>query len=68
MVRNKRAELISGWRNEKYGVYASPQSSFFASNKGSRDEGKPFSNMVFALERAACPIFGVAMFGVHMTG
>ena len=27
-----------------------------------------FANRAFALERAACAIFGIPTFGVHMTG
>ena len=29
---------------------------------------KPLSNVAFTLERAACALFGLPTFGVHMTG
>ena len=66
MVRDvlfRRLELKEGWRNEKYRIYASNQSSAL-----SEDQSTPRSNWAFALERAACAIFGFATFGVHMTG
>lgn len=53
----------TGWRNELYAIYASPQSRAF---KGSVN--KPFGNVAFHLERAACALFGLATFGVHLTG
>lgn len=46
-------------------MYASKESSAL---RGRVQEGKPFSNFAFALERAACAIFGLATFGVHLTG
>lgn len=55
--------LLVGWRNELYAIYASPQSSAL---KNSVD--KPFGNVAFHLERAACALFGLATFGVHLTG
>lgn len=54
----------AGWRNEHYMIYADPQSSALQMY----DASKPFSNAAFELERAACAIFGLATFGVHMTG
>jgi len=53
-----------GWRDELYTVYAQPSSSGLKSV----ESGKPFSNAAFALERSACAVFGLATFGVHMTG
>lgn len=53
---------VLGWRNEKYQIYACPQSSYFAS---SGLQGI-FANKIFTLERAACALFGFATFGVHM--
>ncbi|WWD22331.1 hypothetical protein CI109_106822 [Kwoniella shandongensis] len=55
---------LGGWRNELYSIYASPQSSAFKSL--SKPSGT-FSNLAFPLERAACAIFGLATFGVHLT-
>ncbi|ODN97049.1 hypothetical protein I350_08028 [Cryptococcus amylolentus CBS 6273] len=56
------ADGQAGWRNELYAIYASPQSSAFASTSG-----KPLDNVAFHLERAACALFGLATFGVHLT-
>ncbi|KAL0243978.1 hypothetical protein I308_105241 [Cryptococcus tetragattii IND107] len=53
---------LAGWRNELYAIYASPQSHAF---KG--PVNKPFGNVAFHLERAACALFGLATFGVHLT-
>ena len=55
--------LSIGWRNELYAIYASPQSSALKNSAN-----KPFGNVAFHLERAACALFGLATFGVHLTG
>jgi hypothetical protein len=55
--------LILGWRNEKYRIYASKESSALK-----EDPNVPRSNWAFELERSACAVFGLATFGVHMTG
>lgn len=55
--------LSIGWRNELYAIYASPQSSALKNSVN-----KPFGNVAFHLERAACALFGLATFGVHLTG
>ncbi|KAK8845386.1 hypothetical protein IAR55_006099 [Kwoniella newhampshirensis] len=55
---------LAGWRNELYSIYASPQSSAFISSSKVKEA---FSNLAFPLERAACAIFGLATFGVHLT-
>ena len=44
-------------------IYAHPQSSMFAQRPM-----KAFENAAFQLERSACAVFGLATFGVHMTG
>lgn len=54
---------MEGWRNEQYRIYASKASSALKV-KGNA----PFANFAFALERSACAIFGLATFGVHLTG
>lgn len=54
----------SGWRDERYMIYCDPRSSALRNY----DASKPYSNAAFELERAACAIFGLATFGVHMTG
>lgn len=55
---------LAGWRNEHYMIYCDPRSSAL----GEHDSTKPFANAAFELERAACAVFGLATFGVHMTG
>lgn len=45
---------LDGWRDEPYAVY------------GPGDASQP-SAVAFTLERAACALFGLATFGVHMT-
>ncbi|WVF66391.1 hypothetical protein IAT40_001131 [Kwoniella sp. CBS 6097] len=54
---------LAGWRNELYAIYAHPDSS------GLRHTmiGGTGNNVAFHLERAACALFGLATFGVHMT-
>ncbi|WVW81506.1 hypothetical protein I302_103500 [Kwoniella bestiolae CBS 10118] len=54
---------LSGWRDECYAVYASSKSSGLIA---SSDPGI-YGNVIFNLERSACPLFGVATFGVRMT-
>ncbi|WVQ80451.1 hypothetical protein IAT38_002556 [Cryptococcus sp. DSM 104549] len=56
---------LAGWRNELYTIYAAPQSSSLKTN--SAGEERPLSNIAFHLERAACAIFGLTTFGVHLT-
>ncbi|WWC57849.1 uncharacterized protein I303_100384 [Kwoniella dejecticola CBS 10117] len=61
---------LAGWRNELYSIYAASYSSGL-------NQGPPtspimlgagtFDNVAFHLERAACALFGLATFGVHMT-
>ncbi|KAI9635984.1 NUDIX hydrolase domain-like protein [Dioszegia hungarica] len=58
----KFAKQLAGWRNELYQIYASPKSSFFSSTAPQA----PFANKAFTLERAACALFGLATFGVHL--
>ncbi|WFD44885.1 thiamine diphosphokinase [Malassezia psittaci] len=48
-----RLTLI-GWRNEQYAIYG----------RQSYDQA---SEIVFTLERAACALFGLTTFGVHLT-
>nr|XP_018266408.1 uncharacterized protein I303_00383 [Kwoniella dejecticola CBS 10117]OBR88566.1 hypothetical protein I303_00383 [Kwoniella dejecticola CBS 10117] len=57
---------LKSWRDELYNVYCSPRSSFFTDSTISWHPPMA-TNVAFQLERAACPIFGVATFGVHMT-
>ncbi|EPQ30340.1 uncharacterized protein PFL1_01866 [Pseudozyma flocculosa PF-1] len=48
---------LEGWRNELYAVYGAPSSS----------SSRRRNEIAFKLERAACALFGVATFGVHLT-
>lgn len=43
-------EVLKGWRDELYSVYA------------------PRGTLLFRIERAACHLFGLVTYGVHMTG
>ncbi|KAK6904942.1 hypothetical protein L486_02589 [Kwoniella mangroviensis CBS 10435] len=61
---------LAGWRNELYTIYASPKSSGLGYNSPSTPlmlGPGTFKNVAFNLERAACALFGLATFGVHMT-
>lgn len=53
----KFADVIGGrlWRDELYAIYKNPF--------GPHDE----SNFAFEMERAACAIFGLVTYGIHMT-
>ncbi|OCF33070.1 hypothetical protein I317_01870 [Kwoniella heveanensis CBS 569] len=55
---------LAGWRNELYAIYAHPNSSGLRQNTMIGGTGH---NVAFHLERAACALFGLATFGVHMT-
>ncbi|WRT63587.1 uncharacterized protein IL334_000510 [Kwoniella shivajii] len=57
---------LAGWRDELYTIYASPKSSGLQQSAKSSQSGS-FDNVAFNLERAACALFGLATFGVHMT-
>ncbi|KIY49834.1 nudix hydrolase 20 [Fistulina hepatica ATCC 64428] len=53
------------WRAELYPVYADP---FGARDHPSDSDGDPTRlNFVFEMERAACALFGIVTYGVHMT-
>ncbi|WWC67082.1 uncharacterized protein I206_100989 [Kwoniella pini CBS 10737] len=61
---------LAGWRNELYTIYASPKSSGLNQNSKVNPiilGPGTFKNVAFHLERAACALFGLATFGVHMT-
>ncbi|WVW81517.1 hypothetical protein I302_103511 [Kwoniella bestiolae CBS 10118] len=63
---------LAGWRNELYTIYASPNSSGLYASSHSTSQPVmvgpgTFKNVAFHLERAACALFGLATFGVHMT-
>lgn len=58
-------ECLQGWRNELYEIFADPASSYFEQHGFKQTSIE--SNIAFSFERAACAIFGLATFGVHMT-
>ncbi|GHJ85389.1 hypothetical protein NliqN6_1791 [Naganishia liquefaciens] len=60
------AECLDGWRGELYAVYGDLKSSYFSDGKATT-ASKAGRNHVFSLERAACAVFGLATYGVHMT-
>ena len=55
-------EVIGGWlwREELYPIYKNPFGPHDGSESGLANKG-------FEMERAACPLFGVVQFGVHLT-
>jgi hypothetical protein len=62
-VVTRFTENVIGWRNEQYQIYGTPQSPI------TDDAGRsPLANKAFTLERSACALFGLATYGVHMTG
>jgi hypothetical protein len=48
------------WRNELFAVFADPLGPHDYNQDGS-------GNFVFEMERSACPLFGIVLFGVHMS-
>lgn len=48
----------TGWRDEEYTIYGPATGS---------SHSLPGTNAVFSLERAACALFGLVTFGVHLT-
>lgn len=57
------------WRGEWYAIYADPFGpiSLAGGDPLSEDDLDTNPNYVFAMERAACALFGVVTYGVHMT-
>lgn len=61
------------WRGELYPVYADPFGAHLRApdlRTGAEEEdeaARGCENYVFAMERAACALFGVVTYGVHMT-
>lgn len=56
-------EALGGWRDERYAIYSSTQYPYRTWENKSTGPNKA----AFELERAACALFGLATFGVHMT-
>ncbi|PWN29688.1 hypothetical protein BDZ90DRAFT_209408, partial [Jaminaea rosea] len=57
------SSALDGWRDEMYGIYSSPSYPY---RTWENKETVP-NERAFELERAACALFGLATFGVHMT-
>lgn len=53
------------WRNEMYPVYRNPFGVHDYYPENDSDEG--LGNYAFEMERAACALFGVVTYGIHMT-
>ena len=51
------------WRDEMYPVYRNP----FGVHDHCLDDDSDGGNYAFEMERAACPLFGVVTYGIHMT-
>lgn len=54
------------WRGETYPVYQNPFGTLDAPEEGA-DIDDDSRNYAFMMERAACSVFGVVTYGVHMT-
>ncbi|KAH8102205.1 NUDIX hydrolase domain-like protein [Cristinia sonorae] len=54
------------WRGEMYPVYRKPFGPMDAPQEGA-DVDEDSRNYAFMMERAACSVFGVVTYGVHMT-
>lgn len=61
-MEKRFSDQLDGWRNEHYNIYGPVSAS------SSGIALLPGSNIAFRLERAACSLFGVCTFGVHLTG
>lgn len=59
--RRAAADDCAGWRNESYNIYGPPAPI------ANDSPPLPGSNVAFTLERAACSLFGLCTFGVHLT-
>ena len=57
------------WRGEWYAIYADPFGliSLSGGDPLLEDDVDTNTNYVFAMERAACALFGVVTYGAHMT-
>ncbi|KAK7682760.1 hypothetical protein QCA50_014143 [Cerrena zonata] len=57
------------WRAEMYPIFRNPFGKHDApvSEKGEVETGDDSTNYAFMMERAACALFGVVTYGVHMT-
>lgn len=55
------------WRNEMYPVYRNPFGVPLFHNPSARKSDSDTGNYLFEMERAACALFGVTTYGVHMT-
>ncbi|CAO1618597.1 unnamed protein product [Jaminaea pallidilutea] len=57
------ASALDGWRNEQYAVFSHDDEDYRSWKNGLNEYNSP----AFELERAACALFGLATFGVHLT-
>lgn len=55
------------WRNEMYPVYRNPFGVHLSHDRDAKKHDSDTGNYLFELERAACSLFGVITYGVHMT-
>jgi 8-oxo-dGTP pyrophosphatase MutT (NUDIX family) len=58
------SDALDGWREEMYAVYSSDSHPFNSWERASQRGG---GGAVFELERAACALFGLVTYGVHLT-
>lgn len=55
------------WRNEMYPVYRNPFGVPLSYDPNAKKGDSDARNYLFEMERAACSLFGVVTYGVHMT-
>lgn len=55
------------WRNELYPIYRNPFGAHLSHHPDAKKDDSVSGNYLFEMERAACALFGVPSFGVHMT-
>ncbi|PWN17989.1 hypothetical protein BCV69DRAFT_301729 [Microstroma glucosiphilum] len=61
-------DALDGWREEMYAVYSSDSHPFNSWERTTRSGTEVGSRgAVFELERAACALFGLVTYGVHLT-
>ncbi|CDZ98559.1 Thiamine pyrophosphokinase [Phaffia rhodozyma] len=59
---------LDGWRNELYTIYGPLEECDSTKELSDSTPGTFGKNAAFALERAACGLFGVVTFGIHING
>lgn len=58
---------LDGWRGEQYAIYGSESRQEYHSWSSETQRNTKANAPVFELERAACALFGLVTYGVHLT-